>query len=183
MNKLKRYGINLFILINLMMMARAQFDDKAPLINFIYKPITFVQNYLSLWRGWNMFAPNPLRTNQYIDAKIVYKDGTHKIWNFPRPSSQDLFNRYMWGERFRKYTSDALRLDSKQFLWKDGAKFVLKKVLQENNSKKPIEIILRRRWLQIPNWNKSFIPHRSEPKQEYNTFEYYHYKVGQYDYQ
>jgi hypothetical protein len=176
---MKKILINIFIVMNLMMMLRAQLDAQAPVINFVYKPVTFVQNYLSMWRGWNMFSPNPLRTNQYIDAKIVYKDGNREIWDFPRPSSNDLFARYMWGERFRKYTSDALRLDTKSFLWEDGAKFVLKKIMEEPNAILPEKIILRRRWLPIPKWDKKFIPHREAPKEHYNVFEYYTYEVGQ----
>ncbi len=160
-----------------MMMARAQFDSKSPLVNFIYTPVTFVQNYLSMWRGWEMFAPNPLRTNQYIDAKITFKDGESLIWNFPRPSQHSLLDRYMWGERYRKYTSDALRLDSKRFLWKDASIFVMKKVKEKYPQKRPIEVTLRRRWMDIPNWNKEFIPHREIPKKEYNAYEYYTLKV------
>jgi hypothetical protein len=174
---MKKIAINLFIVLNLMMMARAQFDSKSPLINFIYKPVSFVQNYFSMWRGWQMFAPNPLRTNQYIDAKVTLENGKTIIWDFPRPSNSSLFERYMWGERFRKYTSDALRLDSKNYLWKDAGVFVIKKIKEKYPNKKVSEVTLRRRWLDIPNWNTSFIPHRQIPKETYKTFEYYTLKV------
>jgi len=171
--RVKKITINLFIVLNLLMMARAQFDKKSPLINFVYTPITFVQNYFSMWRGWEMFAPNPLRTNQYVDAKITFKDGEKIIRDFPRPSNNSLLARYMWGERYRKYTSDALRLDSKKFLWKDAAIFVMKSIKETHPNKQPIEVKLRRRWLDIPNWNKEFILHGELPKNEYKTYEYY----------
>lgn len=178
MAKFKKLLVSLFIVMNFMMMIRAQLKDNSPVISFIYTPVTYIQNALSMWRGWSMFAPNPLRINGFLDAKIVYTDGSEMIWTFPRPQEGSLVQRYMYGERYRKYTMDGLRLDSKKFLWKDGARFVLRKTAKLHNGKRPEKVILRRRFKTIKNWNKKFVKHNMEiPKNEYNTYEFYTLRI------
>ena len=183
MNNFKKTLITIFIICNFMMMIRAQLHQNSPVINYIYKPITFIQNYFSLWRGWSMFAPNPLRINGFVDAKIIYQDGSQKTWTFPGPQKGTLLQRYMYGERYRKYIMDGLRLDKNSHLWPDAAKFVIRKTSKENLNKIPSKIILRRRWQDIPNWNIFFIPHKSKLSNDYNTFEFYTHEVKKYEIQ
>lgn len=176
-NKIQKSLINVFIIINLMMMVRAQIDSDAPLISFLYKPVTFVQNYLSMWRGWNMFAPNPLRSNAYIDAVVIFEDDSKVTWSFPRPSESDPVPRYLYGERYRKYAVDGLRLDRNSHLWPDAARFVLKKIRNKNFKKIPKKVLLRRNWKTIMDWNEKFIPHREESKKSYKQYTFYTYDV------
>ena len=162
-----------------MMMLRAQLDSKTPVINFVYKPATYIQNYFSMWRGWSMFAPNPLRMNAYIDAKIIFEDDGHYIFNFLNVSDENLVERYFYGERLRKYMVDGLRLDKNKFLWNDAAKYVLRKIAPTHFKRKPKKVILRRRWSNLPKMNEKFIPHRTKvDKSTFNTYEFYTYKVG-----
>lgn len=177
--KFKKIFINTFIIMNLMMMLRAQLDSSAPLINFIYTPVTFVQNYLSMWRGWSMFAPNPLRSNTYIDAVVEFKDRTKITWEFPRSSQENLIERYLWGERYRKYAVDGLRLDKNSHLWPDAARFVLKKIAKDHFRKLPNRVTLRRNWTNIEDWKDKFIPHKTQTKQQLKRFEFYTYEVNQ----
>jgi hypothetical protein len=178
-SKLKLLVISIFIITNFMMMIRAQLPKNSRYINSIYTPITFIQNYLSLWRGWSMFAPDPLKINGFLDAKIIFKDGTDRIWTLPTPHKLNSIPRYLYGERFRKYNFEALRLDSKKHLWPDAAKFVLKKTKDIDKSKTPTKIILRRRWLKIPDWNTNFIKHRTKAPapNRFKTYEFYTFKV------
>lgn len=167
-------------MMNLMMMLRAQLHESSPVINFVYKPVTYVQNYFSMWRGWSMFAPNPLRINAYIDAKVVFEDGSTLIWDFPRPKDDNLVDRYLFGERYRKYMTDGLRLENKRFLWEDAAKFILRKIAPTQLRKTPVSVTLRRRWEDLPHWNAKFIPHRTPvDHSKFKSFEFYTYKVGQ----
>lgn len=171
-------AVNVFIVMNIMMMVRAQLDKNSPVINFVYTPVTFVQNYFSMWRGWSMFAPNPLRTNAYVDAIIKFEDGSKIIYNFPRPDDDSLIEKYVFGERYRKYMTDGLRLDNKKHLWEDGAKFVLRKIAPTHFRKKPISVTLRRRWQKLKPWDQEFIAHRSKfDKTKFKKYEYYTYKV------
>lgn len=177
MKRLKVIVISIFIIINFMMMIRAQIDDSAPITNFIYRPITFVQNYLSMWRGWNMFAPNPLRSNYYVDAKVSFADGSHYIWNFPNSSNISSFQKYLYAERFRKYSVDGLRLNSNSHLWPDAAKYVLRQMAKSHFRKVPLKVTLRRRWKDIPNWNDRFIKHKELSNVPFNTYEFYTHEV------
>lgn len=159
-----------------MMMFRAQIDNKSVLFTFIYTPVTHIQNYFSMWRGWSMFAPNPLRSNNFVDAVVKFQDGSNIIYNFQ--DDDGLLQRYFFGERYRKYMTDALRLENKNFLWEDGAKFVLRKIAPIHFRKKPKTVTLRRRWQKIKDWNVEFIPHRTKlDKQKFYKYEYYTYKV------
>lgn len=164
---------------NLMMMIRAQLDQKSPVINFVYTPITFIQNYFSMWRGWSMFAPEPMRMNAYIDAIVTFEDETEYVYNFLSIEDESLYERYVYGERLRKYMTDGLRLDSKSYLWKDAAKFVLKKIATTHFKKKPASVTLRRRWLPLTHWDLALVPHRSKiNKKAFNKYEYYTYEVN-----
>lgn len=173
-------AINLFIIANLMMMIRAQLDQKSPIINFVYTPITYFQYYFSMWRGWSMFAPEPMRMNSYVDAKVIFEDGTQTIFNFTDIENISLFDRYIYNERFRKYMTDGLRLDNKSYLWKDGAKFVLRKVDIANPKKMVKSVTFRRRWQPLDKWFMPLVPHRKEiDRTKFKTYEYYTYEVDE----
>lgn len=159
------------------MMIRAQVDDTTPFAKVVLKPVTFVQNYLSLWRGWSMFAPNPLRSNSFIDAKVTFSDGTFMVWDFPRPSTSNFSEKYFYGERFRKYSVDGLRKDNNSHLWPDAAKYVLRKIAKNYYKKIPLKVTLRRRWRNIPDWNQQFITHKKQNTSKFNTYNFYTYEV------
>lgn len=169
----KKSLVSIFILINFLMMVRAQLPANAPVIEFAYKPITFIQDSLSMWRGWKMFSPNPLKANSYIDAQIVYNDGRQALWEFPYPSADELFKRYVWGERFRKYLSEGVRLDNNKHLWEDAAKYVLSK---QSNAQEISKIILSRRWSNIDDWKTGFKKHR-ELSTKFFKYDFYTYEV------
>jgi hypothetical protein len=58
------------------------------------------------WQYWDMFAPNPLGTDSWVDAEIIYKDGSHKFYLYPRMYALSLLEK-MPQERFRKYLERA----------------------------------------------------------------------------
>lgn len=177
-NKLKKYMINGFIIFNFMIMLRAQIDDKKPMAKFFYTPATHVQNYFSMWRGWKMFAPNPLRTNSWVEARVV-TEGDDLKYSFPGPQSGSLMQRYLIGERFRKYIVEGVRLDKNKHLWEDAAKYVVHKFQAEFPDKKVKEVRLYRKWREIPKWDQMFIDHDTDSKIDFKTYTFYTYKVGQ----
>jgi hypothetical protein len=177
MSKLKKYLITGFILFNFMMMIRAQIDDSKPMARFFYTPVTHFQNYFSLWRGWKMFAPNPLRTNSWVEARII-TDKDDLKYSFPGPQKGSLFQRYLIGERFRKYIVEGVRLDKNSHLWPDAAKYVYRKFNAKYPEKNVKEIKLIRKWREIPKWHHMFIDHRTESNIKFNYYTFYTYKVG-----
>lgn len=174
LEKFKRYTINLIIIFSLMMMARAQFDNKNLLAKKLFAPITPIQNYFSMWRGWQMFAPNPLRMNSAIFAKIVTNDKVFEF-EFPSPKSESFMKSYFIGERFRKYLVEGVRLDKNKHLWKDCAKWVYHKYKKQYPNMEVQNVDLYRKWSNIPPWDEYFIPHLKDSKIEANSFKFYSY--------
>ncbi len=52
-------------------------------------------------QSWNMFAPNPDKTDVYLEARITYADGEKRAWFFPRMVHMGYVRRYQ-EERWRK---------------------------------------------------------------------------------
>tara|TARA_B100001971_G_C18268010_1_gene596231 strand:+ start:70107 stop:70667 length:561 start_codon:yes stop_codon:yes gene_type:complete len=173
---LKRVCANIIIFLSLLMMARAQFDSNNYLAQKIFKIVTPIQNYFSMWRGWQMFAPNPLRINSFISAKVVTKDKVIEF-EFPGPKSKDFMQSYFIGERFRKYMVEGVRLDKNKHLWKDTALWVFRKFKEIYPNEEVRNINLYRNWSHIPPWDEYFIPHRKESKIKVKNFKFYTYKV------
>jgi hypothetical protein len=174
--KFKYIFANCFIVLNLLIMLRTPLNvDNLPLVRFLYTPVNFVQSLFSMYQDWLMFAPNPLRTNFYMDALVEFEDEEEKIeWRFPMPAHDNHFARYVWGERFRKFSTDGVRKNENSHLWEDAAKFAAKKI-GTTNKKKISRIYLRRHWNEIPHVNDQFIPHRTVPA-SYNTYTFYIYE-------
>lgn len=102
-----------------------------------------------LWSGlfqtWDMFAPNPKSRNAYLEAIVIYKDGTTDLWSFPRMETLSLTQRY-FKERYRKY-EETLDNDVYSGLWPDAARHIAR---QENNrASPPYKVMLVARWSDI----------------------------------
>jgi hypothetical protein len=67
-----------------------------------------VQPYF-LWSGlfqsWDMFAPSPKSANTYVEAQIVYKDGTREVLSLPRMELLGLQGKF-FKERYRKFADN-----------------------------------------------------------------------------
>lgn len=158
-------------------MVRAQIDSKNPLAKRVFRSITPIQNYFSMWRGWQMFAPNPLRMNSRIFAKIQ-TDKMLLEYEFPNPKSDNRLLAYLIGERWRKYLIEGVRLDKNQFLWEDCARWVYRKYKQSHPKTKVLRVDLYRKWANIPPWDQYFIPHRQDSKIHYKEFKFYGLKIA-----
>lgn len=68
-----------------------------------------VRSYLvstGMAQSWQMFSPNPDKTDVYLSANITYADGSVRAYTFPRMVSMGYVRRYQ-EERWRKYTEVA----------------------------------------------------------------------------
>ena len=158
------------------MMIRAQVDDSTPMAKAFFTPATFIQDYFSVYRGWKMFAPDPLRQNFYVDALIEYRNGEKKVFKFPAPKGH--FERYfLGGERYRKFVSSGVRQERNKKLWPDTARWILKKAGEEDASRIPARIHLRRNWQDIPKMEKDFLPHLSKNMQKWKQYRFFSYEV------
>ncbi len=103
-----------------------------------------------LWSGlfqtWNMFAPEPMKLNGYVEAEVIFRNGDSRVWSFPRTERLGVIERYR-KERYRKFGNEYLRMDAYSGLWPDTARFIARANRQRSNE--PAIVILNRYWSQI----------------------------------
>lgn len=157
-------------------MMRIHLPMERKIFQKLYTPIDPILSALSIYQSWTMFAENPSRLNAHLSAEITFKDGSKSIFDFPRSENLSRFERYSFGERYRKVISETILLDAHSYLWKDVAEFALRKTIKRYPEKKPLLVQLKRSWFIIPDVSKKFIAH-SVTGQNYNDFKFYTYEV------
>lgn len=163
MDKFKKILISAFILFNFLIMARVHVPLKYEFFSGIYKPVDAYLRFFSTFQDWYMFAPNPSRTNYELSAEVEFTDGSRDTWFFPRTSELSLAGKYLYGERYRKFVSEGVRKDENSFMWKDTARFVLRKMGENHFDKIPTKVHLIRHWEDVPLLGQRFRPHGFRP--------------------
>src|SRR5258708_28957286 len=83
-DRVTRAAISLFLLFHLVVIVSASIPPPFPLVGALNgrglltalrKKLAVYASAAGLRQNWNMFAPNPLRQQTYIDAEITYRDG------------------------------------------------------------------------------------------------------------
>ncbi|MCB0825193.1 MAG: hypothetical protein KDC26_03310 [Armatimonadetes bacterium] len=122
-----------------------------------------------LWQSWDMFAPNPARTDMYMDAIVKYEDGSEKTVEYPRIYSMPIPKKF-FHERYRKFR-ERLSPDAYEYKWPQTAYWMAAQawVTPENP---PVEIRLRRHWMDCPDIG-------TPVKDEYQTWEIYYTVLDQ----
>lgn len=113
-----------------------------------------VETYLhntGLWQDWSMFAPNPLQINRYVNATVVYQDGSEKIFNLPRLSQLNMFEAWIQ-KRWRKYQHRLIDENGPGFR-DDFARYVARKMYTDPNNP-PVKIILNQFDAPIPRHDR-----------------------------
>ena len=122
-----------------------------------------------------MFAPNPSRMNVSLSAEILFEDGSTDTYFFPRSRDMGIIDKYTHGEKYRKIITEGIRNDSNSWMWKDTAKFALRKMKEKSFSKIPMKVHLYRHWAETPSMTTKFIPHGEsipgEQKYKFYTYE------------
>ncbi|MEX0798454.1 MAG: hypothetical protein WD025_03370 [Bacteriovoracaceae bacterium] len=172
---MKKTLITLFIVLNFMMMIRAQIDTSPPLLNALFAPATYIQDYFSVYRGWKMFAPNPTRTSMKIEAEIEFLNGEKATFQFPSP--KNLTDKYIYGERFRKYQGEGVSMDKNSHLWPDTAKWALRQHGKKDPFRIPARVHLIRKWKVVPKLESKFVKHMEKVEAPIKTYKFYTYEV------
>jgi hypothetical protein len=145
-------------------------NDGFRLLNKTYLRPSLVKYYdmpTGVWQYWDMFAPNPSDIDWYGDAEVIYRDGTKRIYTYPRMYTSGIVQKYFM-ERFRKFYERA-HDDAYSYAWPAFAQRVA--LLATSDPKNPaVEVRLRRHWLQIEP------PGKPQPT-EYKSAEYFRYPV------
>jgi hypothetical protein len=128
-----------------------------------------VQTYLfatGFWQYWDMFSPNPSQTDLWVDAIVTYKDGSEKVYQYPRIYLLSIPEKFM-KERYRKFY-ERVNQDQHPQLWAPFAQRIAN--LNDNPANPPVTVKLRRHWKQI------LAPGKKQPD-EYKEFIYYVHAV------
>lgn len=137
--------------------------------------------FTGLWQGWDMFSPEPLSINARLTAELTLKDGTMQEWKFPEVASMGPVDAF-YGERWRKWAIDRVRLDENAKVWPDTARYVLRHA-SINAENPPTELKLVRHWRTIVAPANSWLKLGDENTTTENHYTYYTYKVSEKDLQ
>lgn len=176
MNPLKKVLISGFIIFNFFAMIRCHLNFESKFVSSFYKPIDKYLSFFSIYQDWVMFSPDPSRQDIFITAKVEFDDGSSAPYEFEYLPENTFLQKYQYAERLRKFTSEGLRRDDHQFMWKDAAKFALRKVKDKNFRKLPVRVHLFRHWAETANLATEFVPH-NHIKTNYSSFRFYTYEV------
>jgi hypothetical protein len=122
------------------------------------------------WQYWDMFAPNPVQVDLWMDAEVVYKDGTRTIFSYPRMFTEPLVQKYI-KERYRKLYE---RIDQEKysFLWSPAAQRIA--YLNADNPTNPPLLVNLRRHFQFIKRHET----PSAPQAPYTMYKYYTHVVN-----
>jgi len=124
---------------------------------------------LGFWQYWDMFAPNPAQEDIWLDAIVVFQDGSEKTVRYPRIADMTIYDKYL-NERYRKY---AERIYSQPYTWKwphIAHWFAAKAYTDKANP--PVFVKLRRHFYRV-------LPPGNPVPTTYTTLEYYSAVINQ----
>lgn len=175
MTKAKKIVVSGFIIFNFLAMIRIHLPLNTYFFQSLYRPVDAYLSFFSLYQSWTMFSPEPSRTNAYLTAEVLFDDKSKETFVFPKSSEMSVSQKYVNGERFR-VLSESIRNDENSFLWRDAARYALRKMGETHFHKIPIKVELYRHWNIIPDMDKKFIKHK-ESLTQYQSHKFYTYEV------
>lgn len=104
-NKLKRPLISIFLAFHLLAITCWCIPINLPGIVVARKLVQPYFLWSGLFQSWDMFAPSPKSANTYVEARIVYKDGTREVLTLPRMEFLGLREKF-FKERYRKFADN-----------------------------------------------------------------------------
>lgn len=132
-------------------------------------PIKFYMLGTGFWQYWDMFAPNPSNTDIWVDALVRFKDGSQKVYSYPRMANLPLIAKYA-KERYRKFY-ERINPDEDVTMWPHFAQHIA--YLECTDLKNPpVMVALRRHFLPVQ-------PPGSRQPDKYTDYIYYNYVVDQ----
>lgn len=135
----KRAAISAFLLFHLVAITFWALPLNSPLIGVVRDTVRPYILWAGLFQGWNMFAPEPMKVNGYVEALITYNDGEIHKWKFPRMEELGYTQRY-FKERYRKFANEYVRMDSFAAIRPDVARRIAR--LNNHDPSNPPAVVL-----------------------------------------
>lgn len=111
--------------------------------------------WAGLFQSWDMFAPTPKGANTYIEAVLIYKDGSRAAWTYPRMDQITLLQK-LFKERYRKF-ADYLEKEDLDDLLQDVARHIARLNCKPGNPVKTVILIERISFI-VPSPDGSYRP-------------------------
>ena len=162
MGLIKKILVSAFIFLNVSIIVLDSLPDKSVVAQKYLNLVNRYQTAIGLDQAWSMFAPIPGGVNSYIDADITFADGSKEKWTFPRPSQIKDVDKFLAGERYRKYAQENLIPMERSEVWFDLSYYVAREVkrIEESGRRRvltDIQFYKHTNLVQAPT--KVFIPH------------------------
>jgi hypothetical protein len=141
----KYVAINVFLIFHIFAISCWCLPMANPFVQVCRSAVRPYFQWTGLFQSWDMFSPQPETTNSYLEAIVIYKDGSTQIWSFPRMELLSLTNRYS-KERYRKFV-EVLLDDKNSALWPDVARYVAR--LPSIRAGDPQKVLLLAKWSTI----------------------------------
>lgn len=93
-------------------------------------------------QNWNMFAPNPIQQDTWVDANVKLADESAVNLLYPRGSQMGYVERFI-KERYRKFIETA-HLDDNGFLWPTLANYMARLQYAKTPDNPPVFLTLKR---------------------------------------
>jgi hypothetical protein len=170
LSRTARIGISGFLIFNLFAIVTWCVPLDSPLIARCRELGRPYLVFTGLFQKWDMFAPDPSKTNNFVGAHITYRSGATSLWTFPRMENLGYTDKYI-KERYRKYANDCLRLDGYSALWPDAARFIAR--VNNRPSDPPTGVALVRYWSFVPPPE----PNGEDSPGPWNQYIFYRYNV------
>jgi len=141
----KLFAVNAFLIFHIAAISCWAIPINTPLTDACKNLLRPYFVWSGVFQSWDMFSPNPKSKNVYMEAVVIYKDGSTTMWTFPRMEMLSLTER-LFKERYRKYEET---LSSNQFsgLWPDAARRIAR--LNNYGASTPRRVMLVLRWSDI----------------------------------
>jgi hypothetical protein len=155
LQRAKYIAINAFLAFHILAIASWCIPIDSPLVPLCRNLVRPYFLGAGLFQSWDMFAPIPKAANTYIEAIVVYQDGSRKTWTFPRMEQLGLTEKY-FKERYRKFAEN-LQRDENDALLRDAARYIAR--LNSNPAKPAKTVILIQKWsFIVPRKDASYVP-------------------------
>lgn len=168
--RLVRGAVTLFLLFHIVAFTLWVVPLNFPLIDNFRTSIRPYMLWTGLFQAWNMFSPDPMRLNGYIEAEVRLANGEIRVWHEPRMEQLGIWDKY-FKERYRKYMNEHLRMDNEAQLWPDAARRIAR-LYDTDKANPPMSVRLIRYWSEIQP---------PGPHGQYQTSDLRHYVYFKYD--
>jgi hypothetical protein len=151
----QRAAINIFLAFHLLAITCWCVPIDSPLIQLCRNLVRPYFLWAGLFQSWDMFAPIPKSANTYIEATLVYKDGSRKTWTFPRMDQLSIRERY-FKERYRKFAEN-LQVEATDDLLPDAACYIARSNSSPDNPVKTVILIQKLSFI-VPRPDGAYVP-------------------------